>query len=259
MSEEYVKLVVEGTTAKLILQRPKQLNALNQEVIRQLDAHLTQLEKQKDVRSVILCGEGRAFAAGADIAEMVDIDSLQAAEFSRLGQKVFAKLEALPQPTIALIQGYALGGGLEVALACDIRIAAEGAKLGQPEVSIGVLPGFGGSQRLPRIIGQGRALHMLLTGEPIDAQTALAYGLVTAVVKEEELMEEGIKLANKFAKLPVKALHFIKRAVYEGAETDLERGTAQEAAFFALAFSTNDRKEGMQAFLERRKPEFRGE
>jgi len=256
---QFTTLNVEGHIGWLTLTRAKQLNALNHRVMEELHEHLAVLSSHPEVRTVILRGEGRAFAAGADIAEMVDLRVAEAEYFSRQGQDVFAEFEALPQPTVALIQGYALGGGLELAMACDLRIAAEGAKFGQPEVTIGVLPGFAGSQRLPRLIGQGRALHLLLTGDSIDAETALSYGLVTQVVPETELEAAGRTLAEKFSALPKSALALVKRAVYEGDSMDLRHGAAHEAALFGLAFSTADRQEGMRAFVERRKPEFRGE
>lgn len=253
-----VSLHIEQGVATLTLQRAKQLNALNQAVIEALSAHLDTLQHATDVRVVILRGEGRAFAAGADIAQMSSLSASEAERFARLGQAVFRKLELLPQPTIALVHGFALGGGMELAMACDVRIAAEGAKFGQPEVTLGVIPGFGGSQRLPKIVGRGRALTLLLTGDLIDAATALDYGLVTQVVPGEELAAAGQTYAQKLANLGPQALGWVKRAVYDGSELELDKGLSLEAALFGLCFSTEDQTEGMAAFLGKRTANFQG-
>jgi enoyl-CoA hydratase/carnithine racemase len=253
-----VHVEVEDSLAIFTLQRGKQLNALNRALLTELGERIEGIRRNSTVRTVLLRGEGRAFAAGADIAEMQSLRGTEAEEFSRLGQQVFSSLESLPVVTIALIHGYALGGGLELAMACDIRIAAEGTKFGQPEVILGVTPGFGGSQRLPRLIGQGRALHLLLTGEQISAVEALDMGLVTKVVPSDDLLTTGRELANKFLSCGPHALTYVKRAVYEGAEVDLSKGLAMESTLFGLSFSTDDQKEGMAAFVERRKPEFTG-
>lgn len=259
MSESVINLKMDESIAILSINRPAQRNALNRAVISELGANLAMLSSNKDLRAVILRGEGKAFAAGADIAEMQSMSATEAEGLSRLGQRVFTAFENMPVPTIALVHGYALGGGLELAMACDIRIAASGAQCGQPEVALGVLPGFGGSQRLPRLIGQGRALHLLLTGERISAETALSYGLVSDIVEEDKLLESGVALAKRMSALGPIALKYVKRAVYEGAELDLSKGQAFEAGLFGLAFSTADQKEGMAAFLAKRKPAFRGE
>ncbi|QQE78825.1 enoyl-CoA hydratase/isomerase family protein [Alicyclobacillus sp. SO9] len=256
--EQAVTLSVAGPVATLTLQRPKQMNALNRQVLEELLRHVEMLKQTPEVRAVILRGEGKAFAAGADIKEMQDLTAVEAQSFSELGQTAFRGLEQLHCPTIALIQGYALGGGLELAMACDIRIAAKGAKFGQPEIGLGVITGFGGSQRLPRIVGQGRALSMLLTGDLVDTDEAFAIGLVTQVAEPDDLHERGEKLAQKLAKLAPKAVNWMKKAVYEGAEADLTQGLSMEAAWFGLAFGTEDQTEGMTAFVEKRKPEFRG-
>ncbi len=255
---QVVQLVLQSSIATLSLMRPLQLNAVNQAVLQDLDAHLNAIEQNPAIRAVILRGEGRAFAAGADIAEMQALSAANAQAFSRLGQRVFARLEQLPVPTIALLHGYVLGGGMELALACDVRIAAVGTKLGQPEVTLGVVPGFGGSQRLPRIVGRGRALTLLLTGDFISEDQALNMGLVTQVVPGTELLETGVKFAEKLARLGPQALAWVKRAVYEGSDLDLPSGLAYEASLFGLCFSTDDLREGMSAFLEKRKPDFQG-
>lgn len=258
MSEELMTLQVEAGVATITLRRPKQLNALNRAVLTQLSSLLDKVVANNDVRALILCGEGKAFAAGADIKEMQSLSATEAETFARLGQHVFSKLEQLAIPTVALIQGYALGGGLELAMACDIRVAAEGTKFGQPEVSLGVIPGFGGSQRLPRIIGQGRALNLLLTGDLIDAVVALHMGLITQVTNADELLSTGRSLAEKLAGLPPLALARVKQAVYGGAEVDLPTGLGLEASLFGLSFATEDQTEGMAAFVEKRKATFQG-
>lgn len=258
MSERVIELSFEGATAILSIQRPAQRNALNREVLSALGANIAMLISNKEVRTLLIRGEGKAFAAGADISEMQAMSAAEAESLARMGQRIFTALENLPIPTIALIHGFALGGGLELAMACDLRIASEGAQFGQPEVLLGVLPGFGGSQRLPRIVGQGRALQMLLTGERIDAETALSYGLVNQVVPESDLLSTGLEWGKKFQALGPIALQYVKRAVYEGAELDLTKGQAYEASLFGLSFSTADQKEGMSAFLAKRPAQFRG-
>lgn len=258
--DKLVDLTVADQIATLTLKRDKQLNALSQELLTDLGAAMDEvavrIRNDGDVRVLLLQGAGRAFAAGADIAQMKDLNAPLAESFSRLGQRVFTSLERLPIPTIALVHGYALGGGMELALACDIRIAAEGTKFGQPEVTLGVVPGFGGSQRLPRIVGQGNALHLLLTGDSIDASEAHRIGLVTQVVPAQELSAAGLQVANRLLQLGPQALAGVKRAVYEGAELTLEAGLAFEAARFGMCFATEEQKEGMTAFVERRKPSF---
>ncbi|MBX6352073.1 MAG: enoyl-CoA hydratase/isomerase family protein [Thermoflavifilum sp.] len=256
--EALVRVEIQSGVAEVVLNRPKQLNALNEAVLTTLHEVLHRVAYDNSVRAVILRGEGRAFAAGADIAQMRDFDAVRAEQFARLGQQVFLQLERMPQPTLALVQGYALGGGMELAMACDVRYAAEGAKFGQPEITLGVIPGFGGSQRLPRIVGQGRALELMLSGEMIDAQEAWRMGLVNKVVPAEELLEAGRAWAQRMVGLAPKAHALIKRAVYDGAELDLERGLAHEAVLFGLCFATEDQKEGMDAFLEKRPAKFSG-
>lgn len=242
--------------AWITLNRPNARNAINRSMLSELGACLAMLMGRSDVRVAIVRGEGKAFAAGADIAEMKELSPLEAEAFARLGQRVFTALERLPVPTIALIHGYALGGGLELAMACDIRIAEESAMLGQPEVTLGIVPGFGGSVRLPRLIGQGRALELLLTGDKISADTALSYGLVTHVAQAGRLNETGMQIANRLKALPKTALASVKRSVYDGSELEVGAAQSLEATLFGLAFSTPDQTEGMAAFLEKRAPDF---
>jgi enoyl-CoA hydratase/carnithine racemase len=257
---ELVELSIAHQIATLTLKREKQLNALNRELLTELDGAIGEvalrIRDNGDVRVLLLQGAGRAFAAGADIAQMKDLSAPLAETFAGLGQQVFSSLERLPVPTIALVHGYALGGGMELAMACDIRIAADGTKFGQPEVTLGVIPGFGGSQRLPRIVGQGNALHLLLTGDSIDAAEAHRIGLVTQVVPQEDLSAVGLNLANRLLQLGPHALAGVKRAVYEGAELPLGAGLAFEAARFGMCFASEEQREGMSAFVERRKPTF---
>lgn len=256
MSEQIVKFEVDEQVAWITLNRPNARNAINRSMLSDIGACLAMLAGRVDVRAVIVRGEGKAFAAGADISEMSGYTPLEAEAFARLGQRVFTALERLPMPTIALVHGYAFGGGLELAMACDIRVATQGAAFGQPEVTLGVLPGFGGSARLPRIIGQGRALDMLLTGERISADAALSYGLVSKVVPEALLVETGKAYAERFRQLPATALASVKRAVYDGSELELTKAQSLEASLFGLAFATRDHTEGMTAFLEKRTPQF---
>ncbi|MCD6110234.1 MAG: enoyl-CoA hydratase/isomerase family protein [Thermoplasmata archaeon] len=255
---EYKHLRVERDEGiRLVtISRPEALNALNREV----------LDELKDVFSspgdgfevVIITGEGKAFVAGADIGEMRSMDSVEATEFSRMGQEVFSLIESYPWPTIAAINGYALGGGLELALACDIRVASEKAKMGQPEVNLAVIPGFGGTQRLPRLIGPGRAFDLLYTGKMVSAGEALSMGLVNAVFSPEELLQGARKIASEILKKGPEAIRTIKWLVRKGLDVPLEDGLIMERLAFGRLFSTSDQKEGMAAFLQKRAPEFTG-
>jgi enoyl-CoA hydratase len=254
----FVGWVVEGPVAIVSMRAERQLNTLNETVLRQLDETITELGKRRDVRAIVLRADGRAFAAGADIASIEHLSTLEARRLSEAGQLVLSRIERLPQPTIALVQGFALGGGLELAMACDIRLAAEGTKFGQPEVTLGIIPGFGGTQRLPRIVGQGRALWILLSGQLIDAAEAYRIGLVTEVVPAESLDRRGRDVAEHLAALAPQALRIVKQAVYDGGELDLAKGLAMEAELFGQCFATEDQKAGMRAFLEKRKAKYSG-
>jgi len=256
--QQLVELAVEGSLAVVSLRRVQQLNALNEPLLALLGEVFAELAQRRDFRAVILRGEGGAFAAGADISAMVQLSELEAQSFSEAGQRVFRQIERLVQPTIALVHGFALGGGLELAMACDIRLAAEGTKFGQPEVTLGIIPGFGGTQRLSRLVGQGRALWLLLSGQIIDAAEAYRIGLVTEVVTAENLEERGHEVAEQLAELAPLALHGVKQSLYEGAELALDRGLELESALFARCFATEDQKEGMEAFLEKRRARFLG-
>lgn len=241
------------------INRPKALNALNKEVLVNLGKIMDEVAADSSVKVVIITGSGeKSFVAGADITEMQPLTAVEGREFGRLGQAVNSKIEKLPQPVIAAVNGFALGGGCELAMACDIRIASENAKFGQPEVSLGIPPGFGGTQRLPRLVGKGRAKELLFTGDMIDATEAYRVGLVNKVVAPADLMDIARAMAQKItAKAPI-AVQLCKVAVNEGLEMGLESGVSYEAEVFGLCFATEDQKEGMKAFTEKRKPSFVG-
>lgn len=243
--------------ARVTLNRPKALNALNIATLKELLSLFNGFKDDPAVKVVILTGAGeKAFVAGADIAEMQSLDALTARQFSLLGHHLAETIEALPKPVIAAINGFALGGGCELALCCDIRLASENVRFGQPEVNLGVIPGFGGTQRLPRLIGKGRACELLMTGDMIDAAEAYRIGLVNKVLPAAELLPAAHKMATKIASKGQVAVGFVKSSLQHGLETDLNRACAQEADLFGLCFATADQKEGMQAFLEKRSPEF---
>lgn len=243
----------------ITINRPDVLNALNVETLSELEILLADIAKDTTVEAVIITGSGdKAFVAGADIAEIQNLSPMEAREFSALGQRVFEKIENLPQPVIAAVNGYALGGGCELAISCDIRIASDKALFGLPEVTLGVIPGFAGTQRLARLIGKGRAKELLFTGTAIDAQEAFSIGLVNKVFAFESLMEEAQNLAKKIISRAPIAVNFCKIAVNIGLELDLNSAIEYEKGLFALCFSTNDQKEGTQAFLEKRRANFTG-
>ena len=250
---------VKGNIGIITLHRPKALNALNTELLQELGNLLDRIKDDKSLEIVIITGSGeKAFVAGADIAEMQKLTAIEGRNFGKIGQDVFNKLESLPQPVIAAINGFALGGGCELAMACDIRIASEKAKFGQPEVSLGITPGFGGTQRLPRLIGKGRAKELIFTGDIIDAGEAYRTGLVNKVVAPEELMNAAQVMAEKILSRAPVAVQLSKAAVNEGLNMDLASGIAYEAEVFGLCFATDDQKEGMTAFVEKRKANFTG-
>ena len=245
--------------ARITVNRPKALNALNREILLELEQAFTRVAEDDAIGVAILTGSGpKAFVAGADIAAMQALNPLEAREFAALGQRVMQRIEGCPKPVIAAVNGFALGGGCELALGCDIRIAAEGARFGQPEINLGIIPGFGGTQRLSRLIGRGRALELILTGEMIDAAEAQRLGLVNQVVAADQLLDRATALAEKIAGKGAYALQLAKQAVSNGLELDLERAIRYEQELFALCFATADQQEGMQAFLEKRQPRFQG-
>lgn len=253
MDYEILKLDVTDSIATVTLSRPKALNALNTQFFKEMDSMVAELGKRDDVKLMVITGEGKAFAAGADIAEMVDMTQAQGSEFSSTGQNTFRSLEQFEKPVIAAVNGFCLGGGLELAMGCDFRIASSKARFGQPEVNLGLTPGYAGTQRLPRLIGAGNALYLLLTAEMITAQEALIMGLVQKVVEPEELMPTVLKLAKAIAGKGPQAVRKVKKCVRRGLETDFEKGSAIESEEFGSLFE-NEGKEGMKAFLEKRDP-----
>ncbi|MBE2248790.1 MAG: enoyl-CoA hydratase/isomerase family protein [Myxococcus sp.] len=258
MTNEFVKLEFEGPLALITVDRPKALNALNQQVFSELDVAISQIIARPDTRALIVTGGGeKAFVAGADIAEMSGYTPAQALALSARGQQVFARLEALAIPTIAAVSGFALGGGLELALACDLIFASEKAKLGVPEVSLAVIPGFGGTQRLTRLLGRSRAKELIFTGDPVDAAKAREIGLVLEVLAPEALLPRCKEVALKIASRGPVAVAQAKRVVEAGADLPLREANELERQAFAVLFGTDDQKEGMRAFLEKRKAAFK--
>ncbi|UCH10787.1 MAG: enoyl-CoA hydratase/isomerase family protein [Fidelibacterota bacterium] len=255
---EFIRIDISGPVATITIDRPKALNALTPQVLDELSQAL-EVVNTDEVRAVILTGAGeKAFAAGADIKEFPSFGPFQAQEFAVRGQNLTRKLEAFPKPVIAAINGFALGGGCELALACHMRVASEKAKLGQPEVNLGVMAGFGGSQRLPRLVGKGVALEMLTTGRVLDATEALRVGLVNAVTTAEELLPTCIKIGEQIAGKAPRAVALTLEAVNRGLNMTLEEGLNLEAQLFALTFTTEDMQEGTRAFIDKRKPKFTG-
>lgn len=256
MSDTLVKLQTEGPIAILQLNRPKVMNALNLALVDELVAHLKRLQDQEEIRCIILTGNERAFAAGGDIEEM---DTISLAQIKQKNQ--FLPWDQIPRftkPLIAAVQGYALGGGCELAMSCDMIIASEQAVFGQPEITLGIMPGAGGTQRLTKALGKARAFELLLTGEPFTAQEAYDRGLVTKLVPHELVLEEAKRLAYRIAKQPPIAVTLIKEAIYKAIDTPTQQGMDFERNAFYMCFGTEDRLEGMRAFLEKRKPEFKG-
>lgn len=257
----FENLLIESSAgyALITVNRPEKLNALNAQTVRELDEVFTTLSADSSIRAVILTGAGgKSFVAGADITEINHLDSERGKSFAIHGQQVFRKIEMMPKPVIAAVNGFALGGGCELAMSCHLRIAASTARFGQPEVNLGIIPGYGGTQRLPRIVGMAPALHLLLTGSMIDAQQALRLGLVNEVVEPDQLIPSARTLAEKLAQQAPAAVAAILQAVYQGMDTDLPSALAIEAEEFGAVCATEDMKEGTTAFLEKRKPRFRG-
>jgi enoyl-CoA hydratase len=240
------------------LNRPDKLNALNSTVYKELYDVFGAIENDPEVRVVVLTGAGeRAFCAGSDVAEMQNMGPIEIQKFMATIRKTSDFIYALTKPTIAAVNGYALGGGCELSMCCDIRIASEKARFGQPEITLGLIPGASGTQRLPRLIGAAKAKEMIFTGDLIDAATALNQGLVNKVVPPEKLMEEALAMATKLASMSGPVLAMAKEAINTGLETDIASGLNVEAKCNALCFATEDRKEGMDAFLEKRKAVFK--
>ncbi len=257
---EYETITVEkrGAVAVLTINRPDKLNALNTQVHKEGVSALDELRKDDDVRVVVLTGAGeKSFVAGADISEFAGQTPVsQRAVFQE--RTLFNSVDAFPKPVIAMVNGFCLGGGNELALACDLRVCSPNAKFSQPEINLGIMPGGGGTQRLTRLIGEGRSMEMMLTGDMVDAETAYRFGLINHIYDSSELEEKTMELANKIAtKAPI-ALQMCKEAVKFASRSNLDEGLRREVDLFAICFSTEDKDEGVSAFLEKRKPEFKG-
>jgi len=256
MDYNTIKYEVNGYIAKITMNRPKALNALNSEVLDELDKCLDEIKANNDLRVLIITGEGRSFIAGADIKEMSELGGLEAKAFGNKGLSVFRKIETLPIPVIAAVNGFALGGGCELAMSCDIRIASNKALFGQPEVGLGLIPGFGGTQRLQRLVGQGWAKYLIYSAENIKADKALEIGLVQDVVEVEELEERVNTLAENIAKQAPIAVKLAKEAINQGAQVDIDQAMRIEENAFGLVFTTEDKNIGTQAFINKEKAEF---
>jgi enoyl-CoA hydratase len=259
MAYQNLLYALQDAVATVTINRPDKLNALNRATILELEQVVGEIERDDQVRAVILTGAGeKAFVAGADINELAALQPVEAANFAARGQRLFRRLELLPKPVIAAVNGFALGGGLELAMSCTFRVASENARLGQPEIKLGIIPGYGGTQRLPRLVGKGPALALLLTGDPIPAAEAYRIGLVQQVVPQAELLATARQwVARILANGPL-AAGLLLEAVHLGVEMPLEEALAFEAAQFGLSCSTQDMREGTRAFLEKRPAQFRG-
>ena len=253
-------LLVEqkGRVALLTINRPKSLNALNGETLQELGQAFSTLEQEEEIKVIILTGAGdKAFVAGGDISVMAKATPLLARELALQAQHLFNRIETCSKPVIAAINGYALGGGCELAMACDIRLASDNAKIGQPEINLGIIPGWAGTQRLPRLVGKGRAKELIFTGDMLSAVEACSMGLVNRVFPQTELLQAALQMAEKVATKGGIALRLAKEAIDNGMEMDTTRAGDYEADLFALCFATEDQKEGMGAFLEKRQAVFK--
>ena len=258
MAYELLTFDVADRIATITVNRPDKLNALNDALIAELRIAIADARRRPEVGAILLTGAGRAFVAGADIGELADQSAVEGKKRAERGQQVFRRFETSPKPTLAAINGFALGGGCELAMACHIRIASDAAKFGQPEVKLGIVPGYGATQRLPRLVGKGRALQLLLTGEMIDAAEAYRIGLVNKVVPAAELLDASrAMLATILAQGPLAVAHCIE-AVDRGLDLGLDDAIALEASYFGLLSASADKAEGMRAFLEKRPPTFSG-
>jgi enoyl-CoA hydratase len=258
MPFETISLAVADRIATITINRPDKLNALNARVITELGEAIDAVSENPDIGGVIVTGSGRAFVAGADIAELNDHSAASAKTLAQRGQDVFRRYESSLKPTVAAVNGFALGGGCELAMACHIRIASEAAKFGQPEVKLGLIPGYGGTQRLPRLIGKGRALQLLLTGETIDANEAYRIGLVNRVVAPNDLIATATSVLQTILANGPLAVGYCVESVNGGYDLTLDEALSLEATAFGQLFATDDKREGTQAFLEKRAPRFTG-
>jgi enoyl-CoA hydratase len=260
MAYENIVFEKDGDVAIIKFNRPKALNAINPDVLSEVNRALDDIEKDFSVRVLVFTGEGeKAFVAGADIGFMAELSPLEARKWSQQGHKLMFRLEEIPIPVIACVNGYALGGGTEIALACDFIYASESAKFGQPEINLGIIPGFGGTQRLARLVGKGMAKELCMSGVMISAQEAQVAGLVNRVFPQGQLWEETMKTAHLIASKGRVSLRAVKQCIDRGFNEDLHKGCLMEVDAFGLCFDSPDAKEGMTAFLEKRKPELKGE
>jgi len=253
---EFKNLLIEikESIGIIKINRPGSLNALNIETLGEIRDAVTVLNNDEEIKVIIFTGEGKAFIAGADIKQMKGMNEEEAREFSSLGQKIFDIIENLDKPVIAAVNGFALGGGCELAMACDIRIASDNAKFGQPEVNLGIIPGFGGTQRLPRLVGKGIAKETIFTGDMIDAQTAMAIGLVNKVIPSDKLLDVALSMAHKIASKGPASILIAKSVINRGLEVELSKGLDIERDGFVQCVASGEAKEGMEAFTEKRKP-----
>ncbi len=259
MTYENIIFEIKNNIALITINRPKTLNALNTDLLSEIFKALEEVEKNPDIRVLILTGSGeKAFVAGADITELAELNTLAAKFFAANGHKTMSKLQDLPIPVIAAVNGFALGGGLELALACDFIYASDNAKFGLPEITLGLIPGFGGTQRLSRIIGKNQAKELIFTGKMMSATQAAQMGFVNKVVSSKELMDETLKTAKAIASKGSISLNMAKQTINQGLDVDLATGCKMEIDAFALCMASEDAREGTLAFLEKRKPEFKG-
>ena len=259
MAYETILFETQGPVAVITINRPKAMNALSPQVVDEIDQAMKAVEADDELRAVILTGAGdKAFVAGEDIAAMSKMNPLEGRAFARAGQKVLFNIENMPKPVIAAVNGFALGGGCEIAMACDFIYAADNAKFGQPEINLGIIPGFGGTQRLSRLVGKNWAMELCLTGAIISAEEAKAIGLVNRVFPHDELMAAAMKTAQGMAAKGRVSTRAIKELINQGYDLPLERAIPMEAENFATCFASPDQAEGMAAFLEKRKPDFKG-
>jgi len=258
MPYQHLSASVQDRIATLTVNRPDKLNALNVALIGELGAAIDEMQTRDEVAGIILTGAGRAFVAGADIAELSGISALEGKRLARRGQEIFRRFELSPKPTVAAVNGFALGGGCELAMACQIRIASEAAKFGQPEVKLGLIPGYGGTQRLPRLVGRGRAIQLLLTGEMIDAQEAFRIGLVNRVVAPEQLLPAATAMIQQMLMNAPLGIAACIDVLDRGLEMPLDDALVLEATQFGVLAATSDTAEGTKAFLEKRPPRFSG-
>ncbi|MBK9097760.1 MAG: enoyl-CoA hydratase/isomerase family protein [bacterium] len=258
MNYQNILFEIKNHTGLVTINRPDKLNALNNQTINEIEDVINSIKNNPEIFTVVITGSGeKAFVAGADIAELNNLDVISAKEFSEKGNRVFRTIETLDKPVIAAVNGFALGGGCELASACHIRIASENAKFGQPEVNLGIIPGYGGTQRLARIVNSARALEMILTGDMITSDEALRIGLVNKVYPQADLLSKTLELADKIASKGQQAIRFALKAVKATDNMSLSEGLSYEASLFALTCGTEDFKEGTSAFLQKRKPDFK--